>query len=293
MSIDTLGRAAAQGLRDAQQPADATALLRDLHHTRRQRSRRNVGLAAAAAVVVTVVGVVTVTERADTKTAPAINHGIDLQYVPCAPEPTLNLTCVSDTRWRFSWTLASGSPVQTTFVIPRSLQAPWIGPRVVASSNLFFPAAGVRDPAVEIMYDVTAVKVGPGQSARTSRVVIDHSAGQTLASLAHWMTHRPGVRINRLARDSVSGMPAYYLDVSQTLVGDLRGGYGPLLSSRGPDKGSRHGLSQNWFGLDVPERAQIYLVQLTDGSIAAVITFRVPSTDGSADALIASLHFGS
>jgi hypothetical protein len=295
MSIDTRGRAAASNLRAAAQPVDASELLRDIHRTHRRRSRRNVVLAAAVAVAVVAVSAVVVTGRLDPGPAPAIDHRNEQGLRTCAAQPTRHLSCLSDTRWQLSSSLAPPSVV-TSFVIPSWLKLPAVGPSWRVPADLFFASnALAHAPMVQVMFDVAPVKPKPGHIVPAyTPVVIDHTAGHTMRSVALWLSHRPWIRESRIQPTSVGGLPAYCVYLKAAPGNYDRNHYAPLLSRQLTPPRSRYGVNQNWWGMDSFLAAEVFLLRLPDGHLGAVLSYGVNAKQAArGDQLVQSLRFGT
>jgi hypothetical protein len=290
MSIDTRARIAADGLRESLALVDTPQLLSDLHRMRRQRNRRNLVLAAAAAVVLATIGATSLSERSQTGSLPA-THESESGLAPCIPQPTKALACPGDNRWQFTAYPGPRSEVSTSFVVPTALAEATVGPSSTDRSVLVFAGRAVADPTVEVIAQVGAVRLMRGRYS-PAPVVVDRSAGTTLESMSQWLADHPGLHTSRVTATTLAGRYAIHLwDVTRVARGDQRAP-APLISSVvvRPDVTT---VSQSWFGLKVGMHAEIYLVELSNGNLAAVLYYGYdPSRFAPAEQLVRSLRIG-
>lgn len=293
MSIDTRGRMAADGLREAASPIDGGTMLRAMHDLRHRRNRRAVLAGAMAAVVV--VSVVVVAVRPAVRTAepgggPTTGNGCPAPFAGVHPiasgEQIGGLTCLGGRTFR------TGLAVPLAFELPPTFAVDIAASEVRTLLSVNQPRGGVPDhdwTRVVVTERVVAIEAKPAVGSTPMQILLDPTAGTSPQSVARWLTKRSFVAAATVTATTVAGYPAYRVDLTGSGTPAPGGGPEiPVLTDKASDP-SR--LFTVWPGLHV----RVWLFDLP-GMGLAMVWSQSPRNEADladADAVVNSLRFTS
>jgi hypothetical protein len=294
VSIDTRGRMAADGLREAASPIDGGTMLRAMHDLRRRRNRGTVLAGVMAAVVVVSVVVVAIRPAAQNTEPggrPTAGNGCPAPFAGVRPPAfgyqLAGLTCLGGRTFR------ADMSTPLTFELPPTFAVDIAASEVRTHLSLNQPRSGVPDhdwTAVLVTERAVALRpklVGDLGAGGHWQAVVDPSAGTSPQSVARWLTKRSFVAAATVTPTTVSGYPAYRVDLTGS--GTPAPGGGPEIPVLTDIAADPSGLFTVWPRLHV----RVWLFDLPGTGLAMVWSQspRNPADLDVADAVVDSLRF--